>query len=188
MFGLSLQKLALVTIAVWGTSCSHPEGVGSGVDISSSQSLRVRVGDSAETELPAGETLTVSAPALVSAPGFETMTVVPIIPGQAKLQLKLIPSNGPTAEGNQTRVDELIRSVMQVQELIAKRKSETPLAKIESMQSAWPKVYVLDYLKASALMMANDFEQARTVTEQALRRSPDDRSLQDLLKILKRER
>ena len=173
------------------SSCAHRGPEAHQIDIVPSQNVKVQVGDTDSKDIKAGETLSVDQPATISAPGYESMIVVPAEAGRASLPLKLVPlqdlklKDDANAIDPQKEADKLLSDVVRIQSLIAKGKGSEALTLTEETQKNWPRVVFLDYLKASALILQNDTTRATAILEESLAKNPDDKEIKELLTNLK---
>ena len=133
---------ALLATAFTGLSaCAHKGPEAHQVDVIPAQNVKVQIGDTPPRDVNAGEQVAIDQPAIISAPGFETMTVIPAEAGRASLNLKLVPlpENKPkedqaNAVDPQKEADRLLSDVARIQTLIAKGKGSEAFTLVEETQ------------------------------------------------------
>lgn len=168
------------------TSCSTTESDAGGVSVEVMQDVKAQAGSGPGLDIKSGESLNLKEPMQLVAPGYYSMTLVPVEPGKNKLQVKLLRQADSELGDIQKNVNSLVSDVFRIQGLIAKGKGSEAVTKIEESQKSWPRVAMLDYLMASALVVNRDYDRAVTVIDQALAKNPDANELKELKAQIKR--
>lgn len=168
------------------TSCSTTEGESGGISVEVMQDVKVQAGSGPAKDVKSGESIELKEPVQLIAPGYYPMTLVPAEPGKNKLQVKLLRQAESEIGDIQKNTNTLVSDVFRIQGLIAKGKGSEAVTKIEEAKKTWPRVPMLDYLMASALVVNRDYDRAVTVIDEALAKNPDANELKELKAQIKR--
>ncbi len=176
---LSALLLSLLSLA----SCAHQSDSRNSVNVTVAQEVMVQVGDQEPQKQPAGASFLINQPTLISSPGFYPMTVIPAESGRASLQIKLsaIEEKEESKANPQVEANQLLLDTIRVQSLIARKKGSEAVTLVENLQKKWDQVAVLELLKASALIVDGNFQRAKAILEEAIKKNPNNSELKELL-------
>jgi predicted Zn-dependent protease len=187
MIRLSLLSTILLSlVAAYLTSCSTTENDNDGINVEIMQDVKVQAGSGPGRDVKSGESIQLKEPVQLIAPGYYPMTLVPAEAGKNKLQVKLLRQADSEVGDIQKNTNTLVSDVFRVQALIAKGKGSEAVTKIEEAKKSWPRVPMLDYLLASALVVNRDYDRAITVLDESLAKNPDATELKELKAQIKR--
>lgn len=138
-----------------------------------------------------GEKIVVGkAPVLVSADGYLGVLVLPerSYSGNIKVALKPVASSSGSNESVNRSFDKILSQVIseenRILTLISKKRGKEALARIEELETKYPRIIHFKFLKASTLYFLGEKESARGVLELALKESPEDPDGKALYKLL----
>lgn len=177
----------LFFLLINGCSIAPPAGHG---QILLSQDTYVTSGNSPQALLRKGEAVGLGTePVYLQAPGYVSLLVVPL----GGTSQSVFPSLRPIDEWGgeafesalNSKVNELVAGINDVEVLLGKARIEEAIAKIELLQRRYPKVTCLNVIKASALFLSGERSQAKAVLDDAMRQGlPSDSGTLEFYRML----
>lgn len=150
------------------------------LEIEALQPMNAQMVDQQATALDIGSKLTITSPTEFSAPGFYSISIVPVEGGRNFLKVKLAKLPPSDSGDPQENANQLLTDVLAVQKQVAQGRAKDALRGIEDLQKTWPNVTMLQHLKASALVVARDYNAALAVIGAALAKNPNSVELKEL--------
>ncbi|MEO5668314.1 MAG: hypothetical protein ABIR96_09665, partial [Bdellovibrionota bacterium] len=138
----------------------------------SSQSLRfkdavtVTTGGGRESSYKADESIPMpSEPVQVEAPGHVSVLVVPLksASGVTEIQMRRLETWSGSEMGRELnqRLNKVTGRVVEIQRALAKRSGRDALRMIEELESSYPELTYLNFLKASSYVLNGERDKAR---------------------------
>lgn len=158
------------------------------LEVEALQQMTAQLVNQKPANLAIGDKLKIDTPTEFSAPGFYPMSIVPVEGGRNFLKVKLAKLPTSDAGDPQDNANLLLSEVFALQKLLAKGRGREALGSIESLQKTWPRVVMLDHLKASAFVILKDYSSALSVVDAALKKSPNSIELKELQATISRIR
>jgi predicted Zn-dependent protease len=150
------------------------------IQLNLQQDLTVVDPKGVRSEKHKGDRVTVgNTPLLLESPGHVDVLVVPISGSSDKqidVSLKATSSSGdPTLSPEfDSSVNQLISDINEAQILLLRSQGAEALARVEELQSRYPRVSYLRFLKASCLLVTGANDRAKAALESALHDFPNN--------------
>ena len=132
-----------------------------------------------KTSIKKGDSMPLpTAPVQVEAPGRVGVLVIPAQPGSGEITISLKPVEdwgGPQLNRLvNARLNEVVARVVDAQKMLSLGRAKDALATIEDLQTRYPELTFLNFLKASCLIVLGERERAKTTLDAALDAFPDN--------------
>ncbi|MEY4065536.1 MAG: hypothetical protein RIR26_1744 [Pseudomonadota bacterium] len=150
--------------------------------------------------IKSGESLDVPiAPVTLTQPNHGSVVVIPVTaqPGNFKIRLPNEPQLPPPTKGpdgpsetelrsiQSRNANEVAKSIIEVQSLLAERRADEALIKIQNLREKFPDFTYLLFLEASCFVVKNELAKAQSLVEVAMKEFPNDISGAQFLKAIR---
>lgn len=117
-------------------------------------------------------------PVLIESPNYVAVLIPPVVEPTSKVKVTLRPVDhwGDDLLQYKTEImlNELFLGLGEVQKHFGEKKFDSALAKSTEMQSKFPRVGYLKFLKARCLMLTGNYDQAKKLLEVAVAQFPEN--------------
>ena len=186
---LTFSFFLLANLVACSGASKKSDPVEGSFDLELAQDSFVQIGDRAPVEKKAGEKMTIETlPVLVEAPGYVGLLIAaPTSGSRQDLRVKLKPVESFGGQAFNQKVADIVGRINEIQISLAAGKAADALTKFNELESRYPDLRWLGFLKTSCLIAKGNYSQAKTVLEATLKEYPRDPNGERLLQILSKE-
>lgn len=177
---LNLHIAVPLAIFVSLVACSTSKGPI--VNVEFDQDVSLSLANEQEKTVKRGETIAISdEPLTVMRSGHKTVVLLPLPARPGKVQVRLPKEDAtiPAASAGEkvdlgAEANRITQSVVAIQTLLAERRADEALVRIQALRERYPGFSYTRFLEASCFLVKGDVARAKSLTEAALRDFPDD--------------